>query len=464
MGIPLTLAALLACACSGPIPPLPDPRVDGFDPQVKDAVLEAHREAAARPDSGKAAGQLGMVLQAHAQYPQAAQAYRRAIRLEPDEFAWRYFLALTLEKTSKPDDALKTLSDALRKRSDYAPAMLKKGDLLFQLGRLGDATTAYESLLKQDSSSAAALYGLARVKYSQQDASSAEDLYRRAVQAFPNYGAAYYGLAVAGKALGREEEASKNFDLAKRFADEEPPAADPVLDQLTDLATGSYNRLQLAAQLLEKGDLEESARVNEDILKRDPENAGALMNLLFLARFLDRLDGQVDSLYERAVRVNPKVPYIHNHYGAVMLRQGRLDAATAALHKAIELKPDYAEAYTWLGEVLETQHRVPAAVEQYQRALAADPAYRAARIQLGRVLINLRRDREAIPALLPALQADDAQTSTVLVLLGEAYLYSGDRANARQYLEQARSRVRSQGPPQLLPEIDDELSQLGARP
>lgn len=460
----LVLAAGIACSCAGPVPPVPTPSVDGFEADVKDAILSAHRQAVAQPESGQASGHLGMVLEAHALYQPAILSYRRAIRLEPDEFAWRYYLALTLQQLSQPEDALKALTEALHKRPDYDPAILKKGELLFQMGRVKESGAAYESLLAREPSSAEALYGLAQVKYAEQDSASAEDLYRRACQAYPNFGAAYYGLATVGRNLGHEAEAAKNFQLAQRFYGERPPAADPVFDQVSEMATGSYNQLQQVDELLQKGDLQKAASLSQEILRRDPDNMGSLLNLLFMARFLNRLDDMVDAWYARAVRINPEVPYIYNHYGAVLLRQGKYDAAIVALHKAIALRPGYSEAHLWLGRALEQQHHSAEAVEQYRLALEADSSNRGAQIELGRILINLRRDREAIPRLLPALSVDDAQTSFVMVLLGEAYLATGDPAQARQYLEQARGRVRNEGPPQLLAEIEDELRQLPSRP
>ncbi len=454
-------AVLVLCSCSSQVPPVPKPQVAGFDPEVRDAVLTAYQQAESEPSSGPASGRLGMVLHAHAVYPLAAAAYQRAIRLDPDEFAWRYYLALTLTQMAKPEDALKALSEALRKRPDYAPAMLKKGELLFQLGQLRKSQSAYEKLLTQEPGSAAALEGLARVKYAQKDMASAEDLFRKACEAFPNFGAAYYGLATADRALGKNAEAANNLALAQRYSGQSPPAEDPVLGQVSELAAGSSNRLEAGLHLIQQGKLDEAANLYEDILKHDPARTAAWIQLLYLARFLHRLDSQVDSLYASAVRLNPKVPEFYNNYGAAMLRQGRMDAAAVALRKAIELKPDYAEAHTWLAEVFESQHHLAEAVSEYQRAVAADPSYRQARIQLGRVLLNSQRDREAISDLLPALPVEDDQTSFVMVLLGEAYLYTGDRATARQYLEQARTRVRSSGPPQLLAEIEDELSQAG---
>jgi tetratricopeptide (TPR) repeat protein len=458
------VSVLVLCSSCSRVPPVPKPQVEGFDSEVRDAVLNAYQQAVSQPSSGPASGRLGMVLHAHAIYPPAAAAYQRAIRLQPDEFAWRYYFALTLAQMGSPEKALKALSEALRQRPGYAPALLKKGELLFQLGRLGQSQSAFEELLAREPGSAAALEGLGRVKYAQKDMASAEDLYRKACAVFPNFGAAYYGLATAERALGKEAEATSNFALAQRYSGQSPPAEDPVLDRVSELEAGPSSRLQAADRLVQQGKPDEAANLYEEVLKRDPARTAAWVQLLYLARFLDRLNSQADSLYASAIHVNPKVPEFYNNYGAALVRQGRMDAAATALRKAIDLKPDYAEAHTWLAEVLESQHRVNEAVNEYQRAVAADPSYRQARIQLGRVLINLHREREAIPDLLPALQVEDDQTSFVLVLVGEAYLYTGDRAAARRYLEQARTRVRTGGPPRLLAEIEDDLSQAGPLP
>ena len=144
------LAALLAWSCAGPVPPVPTVSVEGLDAEVRDAVLTAHQQAVAQPSSGQASGRLGMVLHAHALYQPAMLSYKRAIRLEPKEFAWRYYLALALQQTSQPENALEALSAALHIRPDYAPAILKKGELLFQLGRFKESAAAYESVLARE--------------------------------------------------------------------------------------------------------------------------------------------------------------------------------------------------------------------------------------------------------------------------------------------------------------------------
>jgi len=354
---------------------------------------------------------------------------------------------------------LDAISAALRIRPDYDPALLKRADLLFDLGRFKESGAFYEMVRAREPNSAAALYGLGRVNFAQQNTSAAEDFYRRACLAYPSYGAAYYGLAVVAKSVGHPDEAAKNFELAQRFSEQRPPLEDPLLKEVAELSAGAYTQLEQSDKLIENGDWENAARVNHEVLARDPNNLSALMNLLYIARFSDKLDGELEDLYSKAKKVNPQIPYIHNHYGAAMLRQGKFGVAVTALHKAVELKPDYAEAHTWLGEALDRQGHSREAVEQFRSALAADPSNRLAQVELARILLSLGRGKEAIPPLTAALQVNDSRTSMVLVMMAEAYRSMGDRPRTRQYLEQALERVRKEGPPELLAEIEQELRQ-----
>ena len=457
------VAFALAVSCSGPVPPIPTPKVDGFDPEVRDAILTAYQQAVAAPESGQATGRLGMVLHAHAVYPTALAAYQRAIRLDPNEFMWAYYYALIVWQVSGPEKALPALSSALRLRPDYAPAILRRANALFQLGRFKESGEAYKAALAVDPAAADALYGMARVKYAQGDMATAEDFYGRACRAYPTFGAAYYGLGLTQRSLGRDAEAARNLDLAQRYGKDAPPASDPLSLQLAALATGVYYHLAESDRLAHSGHMDDAVRLNEAMLDRDPESFTVLLNLLFLARFVDGLDDKAASFYSRARQIDAQVPLIYDYYGVALARQGKYDAAMAELNKAIELRPDYAEAHAVLADVLDRQSRPTEAIEHYRRALAAQPSDRAVPMKLWRLLIVHGRSREAIPEMIPSLQLDDSYAALRRVLLGEAYLTLGDADKARQYLEQARNRARSEGPPELAAQIDQELEQLARR-
>ncbi len=406
-----------------------------------------------------------MVFEANALYPPAVLAYQRAIRLEPKEFAWRYYLALTLQQLSRMDEALDTVSAALHIRSDYVPTVRKRAELLFKLGRFQESRAILESLLARDPKSAATLYALARVRYAQEELPFAEDFYRRACDAYPTFGAAYYGLAVTEKRLGHDAESAKNFKLAERYKGDSPEAGDPLLNQMLDLATGPVNRIQQAQQMVQQGEYQEASRLFREVLKHDPNNLEGLYGLLNL--FYQAPQGaqpsveEVETFYARARQIAPQNPELYLYYGTALIRQNKFDGAVTALNKAIELRPDYAEAHLFLGGALERANRPDQAIAHYRLALAAQPSYRPAQLQLGRMLVNLGRDREAIPQLLPALQVDDSDTSMVMLFLAQAYANSGDLGQAREYLKQARTRVQKTGPPDLLERIEQGLKQMG---
>ena len=146
----LILAAFLEFSCAKSVPPVPVIPVDGLDADVKNAIVKARDEAVAQPKSAQASGNLGMVLEAHTLYQPAVPAYQRAVRLDPKDFAWRYYLALCLEKTGQLDEALASVSEGLKIRPDYAPAMLKRAELALKLGRFPESAAALQPILGQE--------------------------------------------------------------------------------------------------------------------------------------------------------------------------------------------------------------------------------------------------------------------------------------------------------------------------
>jgi tetratricopeptide (TPR) repeat protein len=226
-----------------------------------------------------------MVLQAHTLYQPAIAAYQRAIRLEPKEFSWRYYLALSLQQSSSPEQALSAVSDALKIRPGYAPAILKRAELLFKQGRFKESDASLSPLLARDPDSAPALYLLARIKYAEAEFPAAEDLYRRACQAYPNFGAAWYGLAETGKRIGHTADSAKYYALAESHKNDNPPDGDELFEQVLRLATGIENRLAQAKQLMGQRKVDEASRLYKEVLKPYPDNPDSLVNLLYIAQF-----------------------------------------------------------------------------------------------------------------------------------------------------------------------------------
>lgn len=457
------LGALLELSCAKSIPPVPDIPVEGLDSDVKTAILKARDEAVAHPKSAEASGNLGMVFEAHTLYQPAVPAYQRAVGLDPKDFAWRYYLALCLEKTGELDQALASVTEGLRIRADYAPAILKRAELLLKLGRFPEAAAALGPFLAQNPESPLALYFMGRVKFAQQDFSAADDLYRRATQAYPQFGSAWFGLGETSKRTGRNAETEKDYQLAEQYKDHNPPNGDELYARMMKLATGIENRLMEAKKLMNRREFDRSSQIYKAVLKQYPDNLDCLVNLLYIARFPGQATPEeVEDLYQRARAASPKLPEVYMYHGTALAAQGKYDVAVAEIEKAIQLKPANAEAHAWLANAREHQHRMDDAIAQFRIALDQQPDFRVARLELAKDLLYAGRSREAIPVLLPALQVDDQNTPVAMMFLVQAYVNTGDKAMARKYLEQAHQYVLRNGPANLLPQIESNLRTLGA--
>ena len=398
-------------------------------------------------------------------YEPSVLAFQRAIVLEPKEFAWPYYLAVAQENSSRPEQALAAVSDALRIRPDYAPAILKQGVLLVKLGRFQESDAVLEPLLSQNPRSAETLYNLGRVKFAQGDFTGAAYLYRRACEAFPTYGSAWFGLAEAERRLGRGAEAEKSYRLAESYKDRNPPSEDQLLAEVKKLATGIETRLIGAKRLMDRRQFDEASRIYKDVLAQHPDNPDCLVNLLYMAQFPNQSSPEeVEALYATASRVSPNIPKVYLYYGTALASEGKYEAAVRAIEKGISLKPDDGEAHAWLADVMMRQHKPTQAIEQYRLALKVDPSFRPARLMLGQLLITTGHSGEAIPVLLPALQGNDRNTPIFLMTLAQAYANTGERAKAIERLQQARPLVLQSGPQNLLAQLDQGLAQLGSRP
>jgi len=81
---------------------------------------------------------------------------------------------------------------------------------------------------------------------------------------------------------------------------------------------------------------------------------------------------------------------------------------------------------------------------------------------MGKLLLIAGRSREAIDVLLPTVQVQDHNTAEMMMLMTQAYANLGDREHVQEYLERARAEVLKNGPPDLLPQIEQGLARVRA--
>jgi tetratricopeptide (TPR) repeat protein len=147
------------------------------------------------------------------------------------------------------------------------------------------------------------------------------------------------------------------------------------------------------------GQLPQAEALYQEILDRQAQHIGAMLNLGVIAGQMGRNDDAV-RLLGRAVALSPNIPEAHYNLGNALSNIGRTDEAIAAYQKAVGLKPGYAEAHFNLGNGLRDKGELEEAIAAYQRAIVVKPGYAEAHFNLGNVL----RDKGQLDAAVTAYQ------------------------------------------------------------
>lgn len=362
------LVVLILGGCGRPgLEAVPQPDLGRVEEAVRRQLEAKADEVAALADAtpgerAEAWGELGRLYHAYDFLSAAESCYENARTLAPDDFRWPYYLGFLHQVRGELEPAAERFREALARRRDDLPALLRLGDVLIELDRPAQARPFFERALELDPSSAAAHHGLGKVAAREDDPAAAARHFERALELQPAATLVHYPLAQAYRALGEREKAEDH--LARRgYAG--PTFADPLVRQLDETAVGAGLRLTRAGVALAEGRRDAAIEEYRQAVAADPSNVEARLAL-----------------------------------GTLLAQAGSDDEAKAHLSKAIELDPRHpriAQAHLRLGEVLQRLGD-PAAAEHYAQAMGAGLAepreLAAAHLGLGN-LLAARRDDEA---------------------------------------------------------------------
>lgn len=383
-----------------------------------------------------------MVLHAHDQRATARACYQRAALLDPDNFDWQYYLGLV----SDGPVAAEVFQKALQLR-DYTPAKIKLGEALLAAG---DTAGARQVLQGIEHPAAWFHYGRA---------TNEPAYYEKALQAFPQYGAAIFALAQHYRRTGRTEDADRLMGEYERYKLIVPTVADPLLDAVRALNRGPDRMLREASQAEAEGRLDAAVELHREALAMDPKLVQAHVGLISLYGRLGDT-ATAEKHYREAVALQPNSDEAHYNFGVLCYRSNRRDEAQTAFRKVLEINPGHADAHNNLGALLEQQGRIEQAAEHFEKAIELRPDLRLARFHLGRIRTNQRRYAEAIKQFERIVSVDDEATPTYLYALGATLARSGDSARAVTVLTQAQEKAVTRGQERLALAIARDVAKL----
>jgi tetratricopeptide (TPR) repeat protein len=258
-------------------------------------------------------------------------------------------------------------SDTVGRSPDSVMAHNNLGHAFFQLGRMADAKSEFEAVLRLNPAYPEAHYNLGSALLELGRAPEAIGRLEEAIRLKPTHANAHNNLGSALLQTGRPADAIKEYEEALRLNPNHPKA--------------HYN---LATALLEMGRQPEAIRELEATLRVNPADTKAHNNLGNLLYEMGRTMEAV-AQFEEALRIDPGYANAHNNLGTVLFQIGRLTEAIRHHAEAVRLEPNSPEMQYNLGNALFKAGRLTEAGGHYQAALRLRPGYEPPREMLRRL-------------------------------------------------------------------------------
>ena len=251
---------------------------------------------------------------------------------------------------------------------DFGRNYLALGFVFFERGYYEQSEAFLQQAVKNDPTSAEALYGLGSAFLQQNKSKEARDCFEKTLQLHASYPGT---LPNAWNNLGILAAREGNTDVA-------------------------IQRFQHALQI-------------------DPEHAIALLNLGNAYR-QEKDWPEAERALKHALTLNPDDPEANYSLGMVYAQQNDTDRAHEYLEKALAARPAYPEALNNLGILYLRTQRTAAAIRSFEESIRVAPAYDQSYLNLASVYVIVG-DREKAKAILEQLLAqhpDHPQAKTQL--------------------------------------------------
>jgi Flp pilus assembly protein TadD/peroxiredoxin len=239
---------------------------------------------------------------------------------------------------------------------EFGHNYLSYGSVFFQRGYMDQAEASFRIALRDDPSSAEALYGIGSVYLNQQKAAEAREAFERALKLRASY---------------------------------------------PDTLANSWNNLGLLAA--REGRTGDAVGYFQEALKLSPDHMIALNNLGSAYRQQKRWD-DARKTYERALEVSSSDAEANYGLGMVFAQNDDTARAFDSLQKALKLRPVYPEALNNLGILYLRTQRRDRAVASFEECIRVAPAFDQAYLNLARVYVVEDTPEKARAVLLELLK------------------------------------------------------------
>ena len=293
----------------------------------------------------------------------------RVLAIDPHNIVARNVLTRRLEETGKFDEALKMALETVGIAPESAEARLFAGKGFLKNGDISEAVEQLEAAILAD----------------------------------PSLVEAHHHLAVALRKLGRQGDASQEFEKAE------------TLRELQHTSIAASIQMSQVSSKLEAGDTSGAISILRQVIQTKPRWADARITLGRILLMSGDTYGASEQFGE-AVRLAPND--FDALYGLAYLKakQGAAREAIPLFQRAAGVRPSSAEAHYNLGSAYLSEGNAALATKEFQRAASFSASFFPAQVGLGAALLAANESTQAVAPLTRALELrpDSAQAMRLL--------------------------------------------------
>ena len=413
-----TIVTILQTSCSGNI----KSRVENLvatdenesSEEIQKKLLEYKLQVKENPRDAEAVGNLGIVFELHGYPTEALEAYDIASTLAPTELKWPYYHAILLDAKFDLSLAIEKVNEAILRRPDYSPALLRLGDMLLKAGRYQEALDSFH-LAEQEGGDRYAILGQALALMELNDLERSLEVFDR-LSTLDEHPHARRIKAKILKQSGKAEQAAnllRNSDhvstvrwrdpveeekalhvvdhfgmkLARAGRFIEARAYESALFALLDLKTMRPQNKQvlhlLSSVYIQLNRDAEARQVLEEGIEQHPDYYVLRTSMAGVLHRAGEHGNAVEHL-DFAIEIAPSLHWAYLQKAQILMYQKQWLRASHVLDQAIGTKPDNVELYTLLGICLGFLNRWPEAASMFQVAASIDPTHVPVHINLAR--------------------------------------------------------------------------------
>ena len=261
----------------------------------------------------------------------AQEAAREALKLDPDNATVRYSAALTYQGVGDTEEAINELRRALALRPRYDDARRALGDILAGRGRIDEAVAEYQKAIAVRPRYWEHHRALGNALFNATRYADAAKAFEEVIRIRPDNRVGYQNLGASLQAMGRVDDALRNYQLANE--------REPAASTFANMGTLFYQR----------GDFRNASENYRKAVDMRPNNAALHRNLGDALRRQGAVR-EAAGAYARAVellqselRVNANNPRTLASLAVYQAKLGRRTDATATARRAEDLSPDDAQ-------------------------------------------------------------------------------------------------------------------------